>query len=169
MVVSLKESFIYTKIQELIYLHLFTELFREDFSSFARAIWDLNFIWQTHVYTFVIFIKSSHFFQGKPASIDTFASFPVDWCLKTKVRFLSEKPFVLASQMKSKDEAAGTMSFVTQNVQQELKAAQVCIFGHTVGVRSTVVDRMYTGSSPTNINHHEELTEVSSCSLSDVK
>ena len=29
--------------------------------------------------------------------------------------------------------------------------------------------RMYAGSSPTNINHHEELVEVSSCSESDVK
>ena len=51
---------------------------------------------------------------------DNFPHYPIDWSLKTKVRFLSQQSMSWANSMKSKEEAHGIKDFVTQTQASSL-------------------------------------------------
>ncbi len=51
--------------------------------------------------------------------------YPVDWCLKTKMRFVSARPFKWCTSLKSTEEAAGINAFVRGSEPQINEKVQV--------------------------------------------
>ena len=54
-------------------------------------------------------------------------SYPVDWCLKTRVRFMSDSPFTWCGTLKTNEEASGLSWFTRGTVHEEVSTEQqVC-------------------------------------------
>lgn len=52
---------------------------------------------------------------------------PLDWALKTKVRFTSPFPFSWAQSLKPHQEATGIMQFVEKSSERKVRLLYVCV------------------------------------------